>query len=708
MPESESEPDSPGLEVSRVALSRKFYSDTKKTLRKARHDSGKEELGWRQALDVVRKGIKRTVVSKSIASLIAVAKKDDTLDIQNEVDALKSLRNLSSLEDMHEPIKGIIRKSFWAVDLDSEQERKKAAEKEAEIYANALKNVTESLTRLDDDLASTMHDTQELRKSIADLEDSFSQIGIALQPLMAQVQDTLQALQATEGNYQQQPDSSDSESEDGNAETVFSDSSEAETSHDAHRDSDVKPLFVNREAVKAVTKFRRLIARNRLSGDPSQRAARMALSKVQGLVRAIVTNQILLRLRSGNADTFAQEAETYLGSRAAASRSPSADRNTEARGALEHERPGAISHSACTVQVSERTIGTSLRNAQHTQKPLEHLRSPDVKNAGPSAGRRISWVREEMTGLGVLPAQTVPSASPSARDSSHELFGQADGPKLAALLQARNKHDACRQPVEDFSGSKLKHRVEPASWPASKQISSHTTSEHLFGFKQKAPSRNPALSYAIRRYHTVVVQDDGKAVAYGRNSECQCDIPETTDDLGTSSLFQTEVAQTSGPAFVNESNRPGESAVIAADGDDTCAQAAAGHFHTILLRSDGTAVARGQNAQHQCDIPRLFGNSTYTQVAAGDFHTVLLRSDGTAASCGRNAERQCDIPPLQGNLTYTKVTAGRGSTVLLRSDGNVFCCGAAARSWGPVIPKQELELLGLGDSIEKLIHRMGL
>lgn len=657
--------DDAQFQVSRVALSRTFYSDTKETMRQARiawEESGEQEFSWKQKLAVVRQGIKRKVASERIARIFsdgpADGKKDDKTDIQEDQED-------HDVEELPEIIKELVQKSILASDrhqqtvseeadssLTAEEKKSRKAEREAET----LKQVTESLTRLGANFSSEMNDNLHIRNSLANLEQLLATLGLDMGPLMARVQEILgaeylkpqnlkplQSLPANGGNYQQQPESSDSEPDhrrgsiknhgrrqssiqsfkEGGKDVVFPDRSAAETSHDARRDSDrqdEQPFF-NIQSLKAVSKFKRLIAQSR------------------------------------------------------ASTSPPAGMSTEARGALEHERPRA---SLCIAPRSQR-----LQNAQSMQTPrtprtiLQHTpyRNPYRKDSG--------YI----------------SVSPAAPDSSLELLGQADVPELelAALLQSPellkrlSVADAPEAPelLEHLSGAKLNHTMEPAS-------------------EQRTSPRKPPLSYSIERYHTVVVQDDGKAVAYGRNAECQCDISEAMDSLGTSAPFRDEVALTSGPAVVNESNQPGESATTAADRDGTYVEAAAGHFHTILLRNDGTAVAHGQNSEHQCDVPQLVPGSIYTHIAAGDFHTVLLRSDGTAASCGRNAERQCDIPPLQGDLTYTQVSAGRGSTVLLRSDGNVFCLGAAARSWGPMIPQKELELLGLGDSIEKLIRLSGL
>ena len=66
--------------------------------------------------------------------------------------------------------------------------------------------------------------------------------------------------------------------------------------------------------------------------------------------------------------------------------------------------------------------------------------------------------------------------------------------------------------------------------------------------------------------HTVLLQSDGTAVAFGLNEAGQCEIEQLPD--GTS-----------------------------------YAQVSAGSTHTVLLRSDGCAVAVGDNKNGQCNIP---------------------------------------------------------------------------------------------------------
>ena len=72
-----------------------------------------------------------------------------------------------------------------------------------------------------------------------------------------------------------------------------------------------------------------------------------------------------------------------------------------------------------------------------------------------------------------------------------------------------------------------------------------------------------------RQSHTVLLRNDGCAVAFGNNSDHeQCSIPPLDDGM-----MYTQVS--------------------------------AGHRHTVLLKNDGSAIAFGDNRGGQCDLPPL-------------------------------------------------------------------------------------------------------
>ena len=116
--------------------------------------------------------------------------------------------------------------------------------------------------------------------------------------------------------------------------------------------------------------------------------------------------------------------------------------------------------------------------------------------------------------------------------------------------------------------------------------------------------------------HSLLLRDDGQAVAFGLNVDQRCNIPAL-------------------PAGVRYM---------------ACA---AGGEHSVLLRDDGQAVAFGSNMDQQCNIPALPAGVRYVACAAGSFYSVLIRDDGQAVAFGENVFRQCNIPALPVGRRYS-------------------------------------------------------
>ena len=114
--------------------------------------------------------------------------------------------------------------------------------------------------------------------------------------------------------------------------------------------------------------------------------------------------------------------------------------------------------------------------------------------------------------------------------------------------------------------------------------------------------------------HTVLIRNDGDALAFGSNDFGQCDVPELPLGL----------------QYVD---------------------AAVAYRHTVLVRSDGEALAFGLKGRGQCDVPELPLGMQYVVAAARDSHTVLIRSGGDALAFGTNDYGRCDVPETtQNNL----------------------------------------------------------
>ena len=172
--------------------------------------------------------------------------------------------------------------------------------------------------------------------------------------------------------------------------------------------------------------------------------------------------------------------------------------------------------------------------------------------------------------------------------------------------------------------------------------------------------------------HTVGLKSDGTVVAFGRNSEGQCNVSSWTGITQVAAgWYYTVGLKSDGSVIAVGENTYGQCDVGAWTG---ITQVAAGWRYTVGLKSDGSLVAVGENDESQCDVSSWTG---ITQVAAGWRHTVGLKSDGRVVVVGRNLEGQCNV----GTWTsITQVAANWGHTIGLKSDGSVVAAGD--NRWG--------------------------
>ena len=210
------------------------------------------------------------------------------------------------------------------------------------------------------------------------------------------------------------------------------------------------------------------------------------------------------------------------------------------------------------------------------------------------------------------------------------------------------------------------------------------------------PPLDEGISYSqvsAGNCHTVLLRSDGQAVACGLNSDGRCSIPPLDEGLSyiqvSTGPFHTVLVRSDGQAVACGENSHGRCSIPPLDEGISYSQVSAGNCHNVLLRSDGQAVACGLNSSGRCNIPPKEAGVSYIQVSAGGLHTVLLRTDGQAVACGSNSHGQCSIPPLDEGLSYSQVSAGYTHTVLLRSDGQAVACGANSNGQCSVPPLHE-------------------
>ena len=192
--------------------------------------------------------------------------------------------------------------------------------------------------------------------------------------------------------------------------------------------------------------------------------------------------------------------------------------------------------------------------------------------------------------------------------------------------------------------------------------------------------------------HTCFLCKDGQVIAFGFNSNGECNVPVLPEGLtyaqaaagGTFTLLLRSdgVAMTCGGKGTDRVPIPKNEREV------TYTQGAAGLRHWVLLRSDGRAVAGISGDSVVYDNAMLVFPSwyDYMQVAAGAGFTVLLTVTGEAIARGQNDCLQCNIPELVEGTRYTYIAAGICSTGLIRSDGKVLVCS----NWPAIRDAQNL------------------
>lgn len=162
----------------------------------------------------------------------------------------------------------------------------------------------------------------------------------------------------------------------------------------------------------------------------------------------------------------------------------------------------------------------------------------------------------------------------------------------------------------------------------------------------------------------------GIIIAWGKNSEGQCDVPDGNDFVAISTGRTHSLAVRSDGTLEGWGrNNNGQCDVP--DGNDFVAIAAGGH-HSLGLKANGKIEAWGVNGYGQCNVP----DGNYIAIGAGENHNVAINSDGSLVYWGRDTGQPNEPPTPTGN-DFVMVTCGRQEhSLALRADGSLVV-------WGP-------------------------
>jgi alpha-tubulin suppressor-like RCC1 family protein len=195
----------------------------------------------------------------------------------------------------------------------------------------------------------------------------------------------------------------------------------------------------------------------------------------------------------------------------------------------------------------------------------------------------------------------------------------------------------------------------------------------------EVPSGNDFTSVSCGSGYALALKTNGTVVAWGDNRRHQCEVPDGNDFVAISTHQFYSVALRSDGTIVTWGDNdfhpdcgspPGyqESMIELPDTND-CVAIAAGYYHGLSLKSDGSIVAWGNNGYNQCEVP---DSNDFAAIAAGEFHSIALRRNGQLSAWGNNYYGQCNVP--DGN-DYVDITAGDYFSIALKSDGSIVSFG---------------------------------
>jgi alpha-tubulin suppressor-like RCC1 family protein len=191
-----------------------------------------------------------------------------------------------------------------------------------------------------------------------------------------------------------------------------------------------------------------------------------------------------------------------------------------------------------------------------------------------------------------------------------------------------------------------------------------------------------ASAIAAGLYHSLALRSNGTVTAWGYSGYGQTTVPSSATNImaiaagwyhnlavrsnGTVVAWGAGTSRSSPPYYSGQSIVPTNLAGVTA--------IAAGGYHSLALRTDGTVVAWGWNAFGQTNVP--LGLSNVVAIAAGGSNSVALKNDGTLVAWGANGNGQTNIP--NGLTNVVAIRCGAAHNLALLNDGSLMSWGLNA------------------------------
>ncbi len=171
--------------------------------------------------------------------------------------------------------------------------------------------------------------------------------------------------------------------------------------------------------------------------------------------------------------------------------------------------------------------------------------------------------------------------------------------------------------------------------------------------------------------HNLALKADGRVVAWGDNTNGQCNVPLWLSNVvAVGAGYMHSIALRADGRVVGwGGNNNGETNVPPSA--TNVVSIAAGYAHNLALRADGTVVSWGDAGYGLTNIPARATN--VVSIAAGWEVSLALRGDGTVLAWGVSMFGQTNVPPAATNIVA--IAAGWWHLMALRADGSIFVWG---------------------------------
>jgi alpha-tubulin suppressor-like RCC1 family protein len=159
--------------------------------------------------------------------------------------------------------------------------------------------------------------------------------------------------------------------------------------------------------------------------------------------------------------------------------------------------------------------------------------------------------------------------------------------------------------------------------------------------------------------HSLILNKDGSLVAWGSNTDGQCNVPSGNDFVAVEAGWHHSLALKADGSVVAWGMKHYGQCNVPVEAQRDVIAISAGSYFSMALKADGSVVVWGYNEHGQCTVP-VEARSGVIAVISGCYHNLALKRDGSLVAWGLNNKGQCNVPELNllGRLSNLIISAG--------------------------------------------------